>query len=564
MKTLRVLDPRIARQNKEVIVVVDGPSSVTFQASRPSDPASTSPSFVIQTPSPNAGISRTLRLHAKGVLTITGVNLDGWKAAPSLALRQNALQCIMTNCSASINDLTVSLGSLYLMANPLATVGNTSASMKQSQSGGANRPDVYSEYISDVGADTIFGCIGDGPYGDALVNGRTAQITSITYTGTTSVAVAYDIYENLLLSPLEYTNSTSKSLYGVNVMTINVNYGNFHRMLSWAPTPGGAGALSVTSVSNVFQDQEIRVSYVVAYDSSLTHLPLKNTYDLSSVQYFSSTLGSSFAPNASIGVSFNAVEFAVVPSRLIIYVTASVQDITDPTQSIPDFCFAPAASGAASITFGTRAGLLSGASDFELWDMYRANGGCLPYPVWSGRRAITSQDPPPGGTRAYAGGPLIIDVASDLSLPSGVCPGLAQRIQFAMQGNFVNQTAETWTNLRVVVIAITPGILNIKDGASMSMQGNGLSLEQIAKAPVAGIMETKQLVKNRSSSGYGGSFWDDFTSGLSSVANTVAGVAKTAAPFLPLVMGGAPMGGAPMGGAPMGGRRLTKAQMARY
>ena len=98
----------------------------------------------------------------------------------------------------------------------------------------------------------------------------------------------------------------------------------------------------------------------------------------------------------------------------------------------------------------------------------------------------------------------------------------------------------------------------------MSMQGNGLSLEQIAKAPVAGIMETKQLVKNRSSSGYGGSFWDDFTSGLSSVANTVAGVAKTAAPFLPLVMGGAPMGGAPMGGAPMGGRRLTKAQMARY
>jgi len=561
MKTLRVLDPRIARQNKEVIVVVDGPSSVTFQTVSPSDQTSTSPSFVIQTPSPNAGISRTLRLHARGTLTITGVNLDGWKTAPALALRQNALQSTMQNCSASINDLTVSLGSLYLMANPLATIGNTSASMKQSQSGGASRPDVYSEYISDVGADTIFGCIGDGPYGDALVNGRTAQIISITYTGTTSVAVVYEIYENLLLSPLEYTNSTSKSLYGVNVLTLNVSYGQPHRMLSWAPVAGAAGALSVTSVSNAFSAQDITVSYVVAYDSSLVHLPLKNTYDLTSVQYFSTTAGGSYAPGAAINVNVNAVEFAVVPSRLLIYVTASATDLNDVTQSIPDFCCAVTN---VSIVFGTRAGLLSGAHAFDLWDMYRANGGLLPYPVWAGQRAITSQSPPPGGVRAYAGGPLIIDVASDLSLPSGVCPGLAQRIQFAMTGNFVNQTAETWNNLRVVVVAITPGILNIKDGSSMSMQGNGLSLEQIAKAPIAGIMETKQLVKNRTSSGYGGSFWDDFTSGISSVANTVAGVAKTAAPFLPLVMGGAPMGGAPMGGAPMGGRRMTKAQMARY
>ena len=559
MAVMRVQDPRIARQTKMVNVVQDGPSSVTYQTVQPPDPTSFSPSIVIQTPSPQAGICRTLRLHARGALTVAGTNLQLWKVASAVALRQNPLQSAMQSCNVQLNDLTLSLGSLYLMANQLANAGNSSESMKQSQSGAPSRPDTYADYSYDLGAQTIFEAFGDNVYSDCAVSGRTAQITGFTYNeANTQCVISYEIYENLIISPLEYTNGLSKSIYGIATMTVNINYANFHRMLSWAPI----ATLAVTSVTNAFTAQDISVSYCVPHDNSLIERPMKNTYDWCTVQYYSSTYGQAVAPGATFQASVNAVEFATIPSRIIVYVTASGTDLQNPALSIPEFC-CPCQN--VSVTFGTRAGLLSGANSFMLWDIYRTNGGRLAYPVWAGLAVNSSQVPEsPTAPRSYVGGPLILDCAADLSLPENVSPGLAQRIQFALNGSFVNNTPVTWSNMRVVVIALTSGMINIANGASVAVQGNGLTLAEAARAPLAGIQETQKLVTARQVNGFGGgapvagSWFNDFTSGLSSALGTVASVAA------PIANIARSFGGAPIGGNLVGGRRMTKAQLARY
>lgn len=554
MAVLRVQDPRIARQNKLVNVIQDGPSSVTYQTVTPPDPTSNSPSIVIQTPSPNAGICRTLRLHAKGFLTITGTGLQAFKAFSSIALRQNPLQSCMQSCNIQLNDLTLSLGSLSLYANALANAGNTSASMKQTQSGAPARPDTYSDYIYDVAAQTIFEAFGDNVYSDDAVSGRTAQITALTYNqGNTEVVVSYDIYENIIISPFEYTNGLSKSLYGINTLTLNINYAGFHRMLSFAPLPG----VVVSSVANVFQAQDVSVSYCIPQDNSLIERPLKNTYEWTAVQYYSTTYGASVSPGATFQASVNAIEFSTIPSRIIVYVTASSTDVQNPALSIPEFC-CPVQS--ISVTYGSRAGLLSGASSIMLWDVYRSNGGRLAYPVWAGLTVNSSAVPESANApRSYVGGPLILDSAADLSLPSGVVPGLNQRIQFALQGTFKNQTPQTWANLRVVVLALTTGSINILNGSSVGTLGNGLTLAEIAAAPMAGLNETSKVVESRAKNGYGGAqmggnWWNDFTSGVS---QGLSGVAQMALPVMQTARMFA-------GGAIIGGRKVSKAQLARY
>lgn len=545
LAVMRIQDSRIARQGAIINIVNEGPASVTFAPIVTPDPTSSTPSFVIQTPSPNAGISRTLRLHAQGALTVTGTNLNLWNVVSAVALRQNPLQSVMSSCNLQLNDLTCSLGSLYLMANPLANCGNTSASMKGSQSAAPSRPDCYSSYLYDVGSNTIFESDGDNVYCDSAVSGRTAQITSVTYnTGFTQCVLTYDIYENLIISPLQYTDSMAKSIYGINTMTININYANFHRMLSWAPIP----TLTVASVANRFIAQDIQVSYCVPHDNSLVERPLKNTYEWTSVQYYSTTIGGAFAPGSPLAAQVNAVEFATIPSKLIVYVSASATDLQNPALSLPDFCCA--FTSGLSVTFGQRAGLLSGATPLMVWDIYRRNGGNLSYPVWAGLNAVNSQSDAPA--RSYSGGPIILDCSADLSLPSGVTSGLNQRIQFALNASFVNQTNLTLTNPRIVVIALTTGMINIKDGQSMAIQGNGLTLKEVADAKLAGIEQTQLLAEARKSNGFGGGApvagsW--FTDALSTVAHIAAPIAQIAHSF---------------GSGLIGGRKVSRAQMARY
>lgn len=575
-KSLRILDPRIARESQVVDLISEGPSSVTYQRITTPDGASKSPSFVIQAPTPLTGVNRTMRLRVKGNIVLTGTNLETLTTAQSrVALRQNALQAIMQSLNVQINDFTTQVGNISLIIGGLAQLANTSESMAGTGSTYASTPDLFTDYNMDVGrAGGLFDIAGAGPYGDSLVCGRTAQIV---YPGVvastapaTTLTVYFDISEDLIVSPFNYADREQKYIFGVGNMTITCSYANYHRLLSYAPT----STSTVTGCALNLTDQFLECTFVTPDDTSLIQRPFKHVYDWSQVQSWTTSGPASVAaPNPSgtnigyttFNITSNSIELPVVPSKLIVYATYSNTDVQDVTKSLPDVCFAMADC---TIQFGTRAGLLSGASQVNLWEVSRRGGSHAKYPVWAGKQALTSV--PQAQIPIYAGSPLIIDVAADLSLPHGaqpVTPGMSTRIQFSISANFVNQTAATITYPKLVVIAITPGYIAAKDGASLGQLG-GVTLEAARSAPIAPILQADSLTALGKSEGLsgggrmtGGGFFDDLGDALShAVTGTIS-----AAPMLALHAFGAgsPVGGASIGGSPVGGAMIGGSDTAR-
>jgi len=567
VKSIRVIDPRIARESQVVDVLSEGPASVVYTTITTPDPQSLSPNFVIQPGSVLMGVNRTMRLHVKGTITVTGTNLNALTSGTSrVCLRQFPLHQVAQNVQCTINNSTMSLGSVGLYTSGLAAVSNTSTSMASIGSTYPSTPDIYTDYNMAVSVSGgCFDTIGRGVYGDEVVSGRTAQITSITVTGDggTSLAVQFDISEPLLLSPFNYTSS-AKYLFGIQTMNISLSYANVHRMLCIATT----GGVTFTGASLALSTQQLEVSYVTPDDSSLIERPRLHTYDMTQVAYFSTSVGETVAPGATFTATSNAVEFAVIPSKIVIYATWSQSDLGDPTKCLADVCF-PIVDKSVTVQFGTRGGLFSGASSVNLWEASRRGGSHAKYPVWAGLQEVTSMTPTGGSAPSvYAGSPLIIDVAADLSLPSGgqpVVPGMNVRTQFSFTGRFINTTANAVVNPRLVILALTPGYLEIKDGASDFKLG-GVSLEAARHAPIAPLLQSDVLTALRQTEGIsggahhtGGGFLDDLWDGIKTV---VSEAATSAAPYLPLVP--AARGGDMIGGRArsrlFGGRPMSASQ----
>ena len=595
--SLRVLDPRLARESQVVDIINEGPSSVTYQSVVCPDPTSLQPSFVIQPPSVLSGVNRTMRLRVRGTLTVTGTNLDGFTLTTNrVALRQFALQSCLQSLQVQLNDASVSLGSLGLYVAGLAQVSYTSASMASAGSTFPSRPDMFTDYQDEVGLPGgLFSSEGDGPYGDAVVSGRCAEITSITLVGTTQLNIGFDVAESLIISPFNYSERENKAVYGIQTMTISLAYSNVHRMLSLAPGAGVGGAATISGVTLAPTNQVLECSYVTPNDASLIQRPIGHVYDYCQAQQYTTSVGGTFTPGATISASSNSIELPVIPSKVLCYLTYSQTDLADPTRSLADVCL-PIKN--ASVTFGTRAGLLSGASQVNLWEVSRRAGLRAKYSVFAGKQAVTSVAG--AAQRNYSGAPLIIDTAADLSLPSGdqpVVPGMNYRIQFQIQATFENNLLTNIVNPRLVVITLTPGYITCKDGMSVVQLG-GVSLEAARNAPVASLTLADSITQLRQTDGIaggggamvGGFSLGDLWSGIKNVGQAAIGPLRTAASVAaPMALGlipgvgpvlaatagpaisrmiapqreasgcgGAMVGGTSIGGAPAGGRARSK------
>ena len=248
-------DPRIAVPGPKTDVVKTGPSHVSYQTVTTADPTSYSPRFEISPPSIAVGINRRMRLRSVGVLTIVGTGLDTLTKTPSVALRQNALQASMADLWCSVDGSTATLGPISLYVPQLASVANTSASMAGEGSTFPSSPDVVFDYNDAVGfSGSVFESIANASYGDETINGRTAGLTGITLTGTTSLAVAFDFAEELLVSPFAAGPDESPYLFGVQSLAVGYTMSMFHRMLSIALQ----GTATITGVSAAFTRQELQ------------------------------------------------------------------------------------------------------------------------------------------------------------------------------------------------------------------------------------------------------------------------------------------------------------------
>jgi len=570
--TVIVKDARLMGVAKPTMVVSKGPASVTYQRVTPANPASVNPSFTIDMPSVYTGLGRHLMWHAEGSFVITGTDLNRFRDHPDsqLCLRQFPLQSMCTSIEVAINNDSITLANSQAILAALLRVGNPTNSRSGIQSAVGSADDNLSVYADYAGRnDSPFRLPTDAAISDYSSPSRTIGITDVQVNvGNTELTVFFSISEPLVVSPFSYTEvGSEKAIYGCSNIKVNLNMSNFHRGLSWFST-GGA---TVTGVNLNLTQQELFCEFITPDTSSIEIAKAEATvfgYDYTQVSTYFKTIGGTIAPRASSnGVSSNSFQLPVVPSKLLIFAIRSSNDMQNPALSLTS-SFLPITS--LQVSAGTRAGLLAGSSEVDLWRMSHKNGAKIPYftysgqPLYSSEGAIVEEDARPTG----AGGPIVIDVAADLSLDEGLVPGMVVSWQFSVSSATIynNQKVDV-TDAQLVVVALTEGAIVNESGATSRTTGIGHGPDGMALEKATEMMSDEYHTLMQMG-GYGGR--SKFLNWLKKAGKTIlhfaAPVVRAVAPeFAPAVsaiqriagagsLGGGTLGGASLGGAALGGR----------
>lgn len=609
----RVVDSRIAVNEQKLLILEEGPSAVTYQAVLAASQRSLTPTFSVQLPSYGTGLGRRVLYHFRGTIRVTGegLNVIGQRItanfpnpAPAaatggnrIALRAWPLHNCMNSTTVSMNNMTLSLGSVSQYVAGLAAVNRSSRSCAQVQSSVGTAPDVYSDY-SDASAhiNSPFEAAAEFGYNTASMSSRTVSIVSAMVSNnglalpnavpadSNRLDIVVDIVEPLIISPFGYDEEAlMKAIYGLSTVNFTWTLQDIHRMLSLDLSPSGGVTPVITGVSIVTADaadgsvaleQSLEVTFITPKDTSLISVDRPYSYSNTDIQLFTSVrpVNAPTANNTTPGVnaitlSSNVVELSTIPSKFVIFVTPSPAQLSDVTRSTADLFYA---IDSIQCSFGTRSGLLSSATSAQLWELSERNGVHLPYGIWAGRQQFAAGELNQG---RGAGGVLVLSTAGDLSLPTGLVPGQNQRVSFqitSMQAR--NQSRVAFTEVQVTVLALTDGIITNRMGASTKTAGGVpvLSLEELERVETLSSGDLRDLDED---GGYGGiSKAGKFFRGvgrffkklLPFIAAATSKAFPEAAPAIEVassaiqgagVIGGSVRGGGELGGLMLGGAR---------
>jgi len=451
----RIVDPRTDVEAPRVMLAKQGPASSTWSAFQASAADSLAPQFVITPSSLSTGIARAVYYRATGTITIAGVALEALTESARVALRAFPLQNAQQSVNVSLNDASISIGNISQIVAALARVGMGSKSLADAASVCASAPDLWANYADAVGT-PLFDAPAAALYSNYAVGSRTNGITSVVVNEAgTSAVLTFDIVEPCIVSLFSGANSNAyeKALYGISNLIIAPQYSAAAgRMLSIA-LPDGT---TMASQTLAFTSQSVLVNFVVPLDRSTIEIMPAVAYSIANIQAYPTNIPQTLAAGQlSASVSSGVYQLSTVPHKIVIWAGPSDQERTDPTRCLADF-FLPISG--VQISFGGRSGLLSSAASVDLWNITRRAIGSSagPFWHWSGARQFTSNSE--AAPRA-AGGPLVIDVAAELSLPSGLAPGMAVPVTFQLTAaNFLNHTGEQMVQPRLWCMFLTEGV----------------------------------------------------------------------------------------------------------
>jgi hypothetical protein len=276
------------------------------------------------------------------------------------------------------------------------------------------------------------------------------------------------------------------------------------------------------------------------------------------------------ATGATFSMSSNNIQLTNIPSKIYCYIRQQDSDLqitsgASNATPAPGYTYADgfARITGVSIQFNNVAGLLSSATEADLWRLSVRNGIELSWPEWTQCNAnSTGVAPPQALTGVSTGAILCIKPYLDFGLPPDLAPGvLANQFNLQINVNAVNTNPNTpGTTFTLFIIIIQEGILTITSEDNALQQ-----LGTLTKSEIVNARNIEPMPWNQAKSWNGGSFWSDLAetgnrvlSGIEKAlpyaeraADIGARVAKVAGPLVPLLAAGE-------GGADIAPMRLRK------
>lgn len=516
MKTLIVRDDRLPNPGNAKIVVPEGPASVQYIRQTAQSVTSTNPVFTVQSPSPGAGLGRTVYIRAVGSFSVTGTNLDQLLLTDRVALRQMCLWQMCQSATMTFGSATISSGNLVLGLDGLLRVANALDSVPSVQSGGPAGFDTCASYSQVVGrADSPFRAVGDWQPSSCAQTSRTVGITNVTTNAapSTTMTVSFDLFTPLILPPMAYTEEGRHiAIYGLkNGFQLTMSYGNFARGLSLAL--GGTTA-TVTNVDLAFTDQTIYTEFISPDERSGVPSIERPIYRYNCPQYeFFTTAMPNINAGASGTGSSTSIPFAVVPERIAIWVQPGETDRTTTVQNACSWSsfFLPIRS--LTCVAGQNSGALNSTDQVNLWKISSRNGAVdVPYWMYNGDPQVTSSNAATAVNQAKgSGGVVLLDVASDLGLPPGVVPGMTMTYTFQATLTCFNQSPDNLTNPNIVVMPIYPGQLQTGAEGEFRCIGGvpGHEMRDMTDASIIDASDYRAMLRSAGVGGSIGSWFRD-------------------------------------------------------
>ena len=534
-KTVLVRDSVIGDITSDIdFAVKSGASQTTYQRFPSTSSSNSAIIFNVQVPSENVVIGRDILITSGLSLTIlAGSQTDAQYQVPvgnlafdygkTDAFQAFPLSSLFTTATAQINNTTCSINLQDALPSLLRM--NDSRELYRFNSTTPSLPDqAYGEYVNGVGANNnplasyatasydvdqvprgaFPVAIGVEHYIAGVLTDDSLESTALT--DTWRITIQTVVSEPLFLSPFIFGEPqfNCQGLLGINNMTFTLNVDSTcKRVLSSATpyitsvalgTPTNPNGFTSTSAVGLIGTQPSAPALLFKFLSTQPSdlIQTKNIVPYMDYPRYLTNVANqpAVASHASSTLTSSNLQINQIPDLFIINVRKpmSSQKWTDSSSFLT--------INSISINLNNQSGLLSSASQYDLWRMSVKNGSTQSWAEFSGQASIGSADGL-GEVVPSTGSLLVINPAYDLSLPDYISCGSLGNYNFQFQCNVSNQFSETITP-EIIVICVNSGIFTTQQGVSAVYTGI-LTKEMVLNAKTHGqadafhSMEVKRM-----------------------------------------------------------------------
>jgi hypothetical protein len=520
-KTILVKDSVIGDITSDLdFAVKSGASQTTFQPFPSTSASNSALIWNVQVPSENVVIGRDVLLNTALVIELSyggGVPAGDyvWSYGNTDAFQAFPLNSLFTTATAQINNTTVSINTKDVLPS-LLRMNNSRELYKYNSMTPALPDQAYGAYADGVNAtnnplasyNTASYDLDQVPRGAfpiiykvARFVGNTFQDTSPVATGVANenwkIGVATIVTEPIFLSPFIWSNPeyNCQGLLGINNMAFTMNIdatasrvwstGNpyFTGITLGSPTQQCFNQTSAFSLPSTPAGQQGLLSNTLGVPSLLFKFLSTQPSDLiqtkNVVPYMdfpryltSSANNPTFTSVGQSGVKVNSSNLQInqIPDYFII--TARVPM----SQQTPENTMSQFVIQNISINLNNQSGLLSSASQYDLWRASSKNGSAQSWAEFSGVQSSftngVSQNIPTTGSV------LVLSPPYDLSLPNYISSGSLGNYNFQFSVTLANQFPQSLLTqfggsipIELCVVCVNSGIFSTQQGVSAVYTG---------------------------------------------------------------------------------------------
>jgi hypothetical protein len=496
LKVVQVLDPQTAIRGNREYAILKGGSEITYKPILSNSVSDSSITWTAPPPNPAIIIGRKLRVMIPVQFVLTTVTprpgglfqpasgMDAPRAYP-VAQATQTLTISINNSAFSIN--------LSDIISPMMRYNNSRELRGLEYSATPSMPDQSQNYsdLQNFVRNPLL------QYGDNTAEeARGGFLMSYSNNANNLQATVNCLFvENLWLSPLHFGRDEDPGFVGVKTFDVNMTFGDLTRMWSHMDSFGTSVPLLSSLTASIVGGQSalsvlptLLFQYITPQEVPM--IPKQVYYSYYDVQRYPT---GPYQLTSSQSTEFNTSSITLnsVPSRVYLFAREQNSDLMA-TSSVAGYTKTDsfAVIQNVSINWNNRAGLLSSASQYDLYHMSVQNGCSMSWTQWA----------------SQVGSVLAIDFAKDIGLSPIQAPGLSGQYQLQIAGSILNTNAHRTINYTVYLIAVSEGTMLIGDGQTIKQIG------VISPKDVLDSSTTKRVEYHTHRSVYGGSFFSSIGS----------------------------------------------------